>query len=94
MPLYEYICDQCGCSFERLQSFHEAPLEHCPTCGGLVRRVIAPVGVIFKGSGWYITDSRRQLTSRDRPALSDRRDGHGKSEAPASTNGKGAAAEE
>ncbi len=87
MPLYEYICDQCGYSFERLQSFHDQPVERCPSCDSLVRRVIAPVGVIFKGSGWYITDSRRQLTSEDRPALSDRGNGTGRKDSPPKADG-------
>jgi putative FmdB family regulatory protein len=63
MPIYEYVCDDCGFGFERLQSFHDAPLDTCPQCSGSVRRVITSVGVIFKGSGWYITDSRRQISS-------------------------------
>jgi len=64
MPIYEYICNDCGYDFERLQSFSDAPLESCPECTGRVRRVISPAGVIFKGSGWYVTDSRRQLTDK------------------------------
>jgi putative FmdB family regulatory protein len=63
MPIYEYVCDDCGFGFERLQSFHDEPLNTCPECGGSVRRVITSVGVIFKGSGWYITDSRRQIAA-------------------------------
>lgn len=59
MPLYEYECRQCGVRFERRQSVHEDPASECPDCGGAVRRVLFPVGIIFKGSGFYITDSRR-----------------------------------
>jgi putative FmdB family regulatory protein len=62
MPIYEYVCDSCGYDFERIQSFSAEPVQTCPECGGVVRRVISPVGVIFKGSGWYITDSKRQIT--------------------------------
>ena len=64
MPIYEYICKDCGYDFERLQSFSDDPLETCPECEGHVRRVISAAGVIFKGSGWYITDSRRQLSGK------------------------------
>jgi putative FmdB family regulatory protein len=64
MPLYEYVCDECGYSFERLQSFKDDPVRLCPNCNSPVRRVISPVGVIFKGSGWYITDSQRQISGR------------------------------
>lgn len=59
MPTYVYACNECGKQFEQFQSFKDAPLQHCP-CGrqGAVRRVIQPVGIVFKGSGWYINDSR------------------------------------
>ena len=59
MPIYEYECRECGTRFERMQSFQDEPVRVCPTCGGETRRVLHPVGVIFKGSGWYVTDSRK-----------------------------------
>jgi putative FmdB family regulatory protein len=59
MPIYLYECDSCGVRFERLQRMSEAPLTGCPECDGHVHRVIQPVGVIFKGSGFYITDNRQ-----------------------------------
>lgn len=59
MPTYEYGCKNCGYHFEKLQRFSDAPLTECPNCGGEVRRVIHAAGVIFKGAGWYITDSRK-----------------------------------
>jgi putative FmdB family regulatory protein len=58
MPTYTYQCDSCGHGFEAVQRFADDPLTECPQCGSLIRRVIQPVGVVFKGSGWYITDSR------------------------------------
>ena len=58
MPMYDYRCDACGHRFEVRQSFSDEPLSTCPQCTGRVRRVVHPAGVIFKGSGWYITDSR------------------------------------
>lgn len=58
MPMYDYQCDTCGHRFEIRQSFSDAPLTDCPECSGGVRRVIHPSGVIFKGSGWFITDNR------------------------------------
>ncbi|GAB4411871.1 MAG: hypothetical protein Kow00106_06340 [Anaerolineae bacterium] len=60
MPLYEYQCTECGVRFERQQHFGDAPVAACPECGGEVRRLIGPVGVIFKGSGFYINDSRKK----------------------------------
>ena len=59
MPTYSYRCSACGHQFEAMQRFSDDPLTDCPSCGGRVRRVIHPVGVVFKGSGWYITDSRK-----------------------------------
>ncbi len=63
MPLYEYGCSSCGGRLERRQRFDEAPLSQCPTCGGVLYRIIQPAGIIFKGSGWYCTDSRASATS-------------------------------
>jgi putative FmdB family regulatory protein len=58
MPIYEYECENCGVRFERLQRMADAALTDCPECGGHVHRVMQPVGVIFKGSGFYVTDNR------------------------------------
>lgn len=59
MPLYEYECKDCGIRFERVQSFNDAALTHCPECEGEVHRVIGASGIIFKGSGFYVTDNRK-----------------------------------
>ena len=59
MPTYVYACDTCGAQFEQFQSFKDEPLRICPSCASAVRRVFQPVGIVFKGSGWYITDSRK-----------------------------------
>ncbi len=58
MPTYEYHCDSCDRNFDVVQSFHDDPLEACPTCGSPVRKVFGSVGIVFKGSGFYKTDSR------------------------------------
>lgn len=64
MPLYTYQCDNCGVVFERQQKFDDKPIKRCPECGkSTVRRVIQPAGIIFKGSGWYKTDSRSSSSS-------------------------------
>jgi putative FmdB family regulatory protein len=63
MPTYEYQCKTCGHQFEQTQRFSDPPLTECPKCSGQIRRVIFPAGVIFKGSGWYITDSRKGSTT-------------------------------
>ena len=58
MPTYEYACTACGERLEAVQSFTDAALTECPACGGALRKVFSPVGVVFKGSGFYKTDSR------------------------------------
>jgi putative FmdB family regulatory protein len=59
MPVYTYRCDNCGVQFERRQSFNDRHLVRCPECGkNALHRVYLPVGVVFKGSGFYVTDNR------------------------------------
>lgn len=59
MPIYTYQCESCGIRFERQQSFSEASLTRCPECGKkTLRKVYTPVGIVFKGSGFYATDHR------------------------------------
>ena len=58
MPTYQYACTACGEQLEAVQAFTDAPLTDCPACGGRLRKVFSAVGVVFKGSGFYKTDSR------------------------------------
>jgi putative FmdB family regulatory protein len=58
MPTYEYRCTNCDEHLEVVQSFSDDPLTECPKCGGPLRKVFSPVGIVFKGSGFYKTDSR------------------------------------
>ncbi|NLE76018.1 MAG: hypothetical protein GX605_04620, partial [Chloroflexi bacterium] len=58
MPIYQYECEQCGLSFEKKQHFNDEALKRCPECDGKVHRVYQPVGIIFKGSGFYVTDHK------------------------------------
>ena len=58
MPTYVYQCDTCGMQFERRQRITDDPLSDCPECDGHVKREMQPVGIVFKGSGWYCTDNR------------------------------------
>lgn len=58
MPIYEYECENLH-RFEKWQSIKDDPLTECPDCGKPVRKIFHPAGIIFKGSGWYITDSRK-----------------------------------
>lgn len=63
MPLYEYQCQTCGVRFERRQHMNDEPVKVCPECGGEVRRLIQPVGIVFKGSGFYVTDNRAKSST-------------------------------
>ena len=65
MPTYTYRCSACEHQFEQFQRMTDEPLTECPVCGEPVKRVIHPVGVVFKGSGWYITDSRKPAPSEN-----------------------------
>jgi putative FmdB family regulatory protein len=71
MPLYEYQCEDCGVRFERLQRPGAPKLKVCPECGGALRRLIQPPGIIFKGSGFYVTDNRRSSVGTRRSDKSE-----------------------
>jgi len=59
MPVYSYRCEECGFQFDRYQKFTDSPLNRCPECGKRsLRKVYTPVGIVFKGSGFYSTDHR------------------------------------
>jgi putative FmdB family regulatory protein len=66
VPTYQYTCTDCGEQVEEVQKFSDDPLTVCPHCGGRLRKVFSPVGIVFKGSGFYRTDSRNGSPS-DRP---------------------------
>jgi putative FmdB family regulatory protein len=64
MPTYEYACKNCGEHLEVVQSFKDDPLTTCPSCGGDLRKVFGSIGIAFKGSGFYKTDSRPASASK------------------------------
>ena len=63
MPTYQYTCTDCGEPVEAVQKFTDEPLTVCAVCGGRLRKVFSPVGIVFKGSGFYRTDSRNGSVS-------------------------------
>ena len=88
MPLYDYRCQECGYDFEVRQSFQDDPIADCPNCHtkGSVVRVIGPAGVVFKGSGFYVNDSRgSRSTLAGNGHTSDNGNGNGNGQ---SENGK------
>lgn len=60
MPTYQYACRECGEHREAVQGFYDDPLTTCEACGGELRKVFTPAGIIFKGSGYYVTDTRAE----------------------------------
>ena len=68
MPTYQYACTECDHFFEQFQSFSEDALTVCPQCSGRLRKVFNAVGVVFKGSGFYRTDSRSSSSASDTAA--------------------------
>jgi putative FmdB family regulatory protein len=63
VPTYQYTCTDCGEPVEAVQKFTDEPLTVCAVCGGRLRKVFSPVGIVFKGSGFYRTDSRNGSVS-------------------------------
>src|SRR3954449_6408396 len=97
MPTYQYVCTECGEPLEVVQKFSDDPLTVCPACQGTLRKVFSPVGVVFKGSGFYKTDSRKSPTSKpakegsaaDGGKKDDASSSSGSSTSPSKTDGAG-----
>jgi putative FmdB family regulatory protein len=85
VPTYAYACTNCDNRFEVQQSFSDAALTECPQCQGRLRKLFNSVGIVFKGSGFYRTDSRNRAKS-DASATSSADGGSGKSEASSSSD--------
>ena len=73
MPIYEYACTNCGERTEARQSFTDPPLEECPICGGRLRKLYSPVGIVFKGTGFYATDARKSSGDSDGDKKKDKK---------------------
>ena len=84
MPLYEYTCLTCGSSLEVLQKINEPRLKKCPKCGGLLKKVLSPPALQFKGSGWYVTDYAQNEKPKEESKLKQKP----KSEKPAASKKK------
>jgi len=84
MPIYTYRCENCGVQFERQQKFDDLPLSWCPECNKkALRKVYLPVGIVFKGKGFYSTDHRSPSGQTTRPSKNS--ESEGKSESSPST---------
>jgi putative FmdB family regulatory protein len=86
MPTYEYACTSCGNRFEAFHRIDEEQLSVCEACGGALRKVFHPAGIVFKGSGFYATDSRSKPKSEAGSKAEDgKKSGDGKKSEPTST---------
>ena len=88
MPTYQYSCTACGEPLEVVQSFTDDALTECPACGGKLRKLYNAVGIVFKGSGFYRTDSRSGSSSTVTAASSSGNSAAGKSEPSKSESAK------
>lgn len=79
MPTYQYVCTECGEPLEVVQKFSDDPLTECPACSGRLRKVFSAAGIIFKGSGFYRTDSRSSGKSSAGSSSSNGSSGDGSS---------------
>lgn len=87
MPTYQYRCTECGSELEAVQKFSDPSLTVCPDCQGELRKVFSAVGVVFKGSGFYRTDSRgSKVSSSPAPATSSASSSEAKPAASASVS--------
>ncbi len=90
MPTYQYACTECGDRTEVVQRFSDDPLSVCGTCGGKLRKVFSPVGIVFKGSGFYRTDSRNGSVPASANGKGSGPDGAGSDGAGSDSNGSAA----
>jgi len=86
MPTYEYQCKSCDKHHDVVQKFGDDPLTECPTCGGPLRKVFGAVGVVFKGSGFYKTDSRTSAKKSEKTDKPDKADKGEKSDTKAAAS--------
>ena len=91
MPTYQYRCTACDHRFEAVQSFSDASLTTCPACSGALRKVFSSVGIVFKGSGFYRTDSRAGSGSTVTGGDAAAKNGAAKSDSGGDSNGAAAA---
>ena len=92
MPTYQYACTACGEQLEAVQSFSDPSLTECPACGGQLRKVFSAVGVVFKGSGFYKTDSRSSNgTSKTAESSSTKTETKGETKSESKADSKPAA---
>jgi putative FmdB family regulatory protein len=73
VPVYEYRCNKCGHQFERIQKMTDPPVRRCERCRGSVTKVISSSGIVFKGTGWYVTDYSKKMNEKKTETNSDKK---------------------
>lgn len=89
MPIYEYACTACGERTEARQGFDDLPLEECPICGGVLRKLYSPVGIVFKGSGFYSTDAKKAAAASSKESSKSESKAASKTESRSESKGSG-----
>ena len=89
MPTYEYACTACGHRLEAVQKFTDDALTECPSCGGVLRKVFGSVGIVFKGSGFYKTDTRGASSASTPPTSEASSSSESSAKESSSTNESG-----
>jgi putative FmdB family regulatory protein len=82
VPIYEYECESCDQRFELMQKFSDKPVKKCPQCGGAVHKVLSAPALVFKGTGWYVTD---YASAERKKAQKADGDGNGKASTSSAT---------
>jgi putative FmdB family regulatory protein len=88
VPTYQYVCTDCGTQLEAVQKFTDEPLTVHDDCGGRLRKVFSPVGIVFKGSGFYRTDSRSSSSSTSSSSSSTSSSSSGSAESSSTSGGE------
>lgn len=86
MPTYAYACTECGHRFEAVQAFTDHSLTECPECTGRLRKLFSSVGIVFKGSGFYRTDSRKSATAAESGSSSGSKESSGSTSSSSETS--------
>ncbi|MGH7273980.1 MAG: FmdB family zinc ribbon protein [Nitrospiria bacterium] len=68
MPVYEYHCQSCGKRIEKIQKFSDPPLKQCEVCGGTLKKILSAPALVFKGTGWYVTDYGGKKQEKEKSA--------------------------
>jgi len=71
MPVYEYQCESCGKRLEKIQKFSDPPLTQCEVCGGPLKKVLSAPALVFKGTGWYVTDYAGKKKEKEKSAAGE-----------------------